>query len=302
VTSEEIKTRCGFVALVGATNAGKSTLLNRLVGEKVSIVSRKVQTTRSRVCGIVIRDKTQIVFVDTPGLFEPKKRLERSMVDAAHKAADEVDVVVLVVDVSNPKVFEQHEKFMARLKDGGKQAVLCLNKTDAVDKDILPALAEKFFQTGVFSEVLMLSALKGKGIDGLTDLVVGNMPESPWLYPEDMVCDMPMRLMAAEITREKIFDRLHQELPYVISVQTEAWQEDKKQVTIEQTIFVQKDGQKAIVLGKGGQTIKAIGMAARKELENLLEKHVRLNIFVKVREKWMDDPSHYASWGLDFNV
>lgn len=300
--TDNTQTRCGFAALIGATNAGKSTLLNRIVGEKVSIVSHKVQTTRSRVSGIVLRGDTQIVFVDTPGLFEPKKRLERSMVDAAHKTADDVDVIVLVVDVSNPKVFEQHQKFIARLQDTKKQAVLCLNKTDAVGKDILPGLAKRFVETGAFSDVFAISALKGKGTDELVDMVAKCMPQGPWLYPEDMVCDMPMRLMAAEITREKIFERLHQELPYVISVQTENWQEDTKQVTIDQTIYVQKDGQKAIVLGKGGTTIKAIGTQSRQELERLLEKHVRLNLFVKVREKWMDDPAHYTSWGLDFNA
>ncbi|WP_026870480.1 GTPase Era [Inquilinus limosus] len=299
----EDATRCGFVALIGAPNAGKSTLLNTLVGTKVAIVSPKVQTTRSRVLGILTEGRTQIVFVDTPGIFRPRRRLDRAMVAAAWGGAAEADLVVLLVDAALKSVREDTRGIIEKLGESGRQAILVLNKVDAVPHEKLLVLAADLNATGVFTDTFMISALTGDGVDDLRRVVAERLPEGPWLFPEDQVSDMPMRLLAAEITREKLFLRLQQELPYAVAVETESWEEQKDgSVRISQVIYVQRDGQKAIVLGRGGQMIKAIGTAARLELEEITEQRVHLSLFVKVRENWLDDPARYAIWGLDFEA
>ncbi len=298
----ENNTRCGFVALVGAPNAGKSTLLNQLVGTKVSIVSPKVQTTRTRVLGICISGQSQIAFIDTPGIFAPKRRLDRAMVAAAWGGASEADEVVLLVDASKG-ITRDTEEIIARLKDTQSKVILALNKVDQVKKPVLLDLAAKLDAEGVFSDVFMISALKGNGVDDLLAFLASRAPEGPWHYPEDQISDLPERMLAAEITREKVFLQLKQELPYRITVETENWEERKDgSVKIDQLLFVQKDGHKQIVLGKGGQQIKKIGAAARRELEEILDCKVHLFLFVKVREGWEDDPERYRHWGLDFNV
>jgi len=294
--------RCGFVALVGAPNAGKSTLLNQLVGTKVSIVSPKVQTTRTRVLGICIAGQSQIAFIDTPGIFAPKRRLDRAMVAAAWGGASEADDVVLLVDASKG-ITRDTEEIITRLKDTQSKVILALNKVDQVKKPILLDLAAKLDAEGVFSDVFMISALKGNGVDDLLAFLAARAPEGPWHYPEDQISDLPDRMLAAEITREKVFLQLKQELPYRITVETENWEERKDgSVKIDQLLFVQKDGHKQIVLGKGGQQIKRIGAAARRELEEILDCKVHLFLFVKVRESWEDDPERYRHWGLDFNA
>ncbi|MGK9231233.1 GTPase Era [Inquilinus limosus] len=299
----EDATRCGFVALIGAPNAGKSTLLNTLVGTKVAIVSPKVQTTRSRVLGILTEGRTQIVFVDTPGIFRPRRRLDRAMVAAAWGGAAEADLVVLLVDAALKSVREDTRGIIEKLGESGRQAILVLNKVDAVPHEKLLVLAADLNASGVFTDTFMISALTGDGVDDLRRVVAERLPEGPWLFPEDQVSDMPMRLLAAEITREKLFLRLQQELPYAVAVETESWEEQKDgSVRISQVIYVQRDGQKAIVLGRGGQMIKAIGTAARLELEEITEQRVHLSLFVKVRENWLDDPARYAIWGLDFEA
>jgi len=298
----ENNTRCGFVALVGAPNAGKSTLLNQLVGTKVSIVSPKVQTTRTRVLGICISGQSQIAFIDTPGIFAPKRRLDRAMVAAAWGGASEADEVVLLVDASKG-ITRDTEEIIARLKDTQSKVILALNKVDQVKKPVLLDLAAKLDAEGVFSDIFMISALKGNGVDDLLAFLAARAPEGPWHYPEDQISDLPERMLAAEITREKVFLQLKQELPYRITVETENWEERKDgSVKIDQLLFVQKDGHKQIVLGKGGQQIKKIGAAARRELEEILDCKVHLFLFVKVREGWEDDPERYRHWGLDFNV
>ena len=299
---EEAKTRCGFVALVGAPNAGKSTLLNKLVGTKVSIVSPKVQTTRTRVLGICIEDQTQIAFIDTPGIFAPKRRLDRAMVAAAWGGAAEADDVVLLIDASKG-ITRDAEAIIQRLKETKRKVILALNKVDQVQKPILLDLATKLDAAGVFSDIFMISALKGSGVSDLMTFLTARMPEGPWHYPEDQVSDLPERMLAAEITREKVFLQLKQELPYRITVETEKWEERKDgSIKIDQLLFVQKDGHKQIVLGKGGQQIKRIGEAARRELEEILDCKVHLFLFIKVRDSWEDDPERYRNMGLDFNA
>ena len=299
----EEATRCGFVALIGAPNAGKSTLLNTLVGTKVAIVSPKVQTTRSRVLGILTEGQAQIVFVDTPGIFKPRRRLDRAMVAAAWAGAAEGDLVLLLVDASLKGVREETRGIVEKLAETKRQAILILNKTDAVRPEVLLALAADLNASGVFSDTFMISALTGDGVSDLRRHLAGHLPEGPWLFPEDQVSDMPMRLLAAEITREKLFLRLQQELPYAVAVETESWEEQPDgSVRISQIIYVQREGQKAIVLGRGGQMIKAVGTAARLELEEITEQRVHLSLFVKVRENWLDDPARYAIWGLDYNA
>jgi GTP-binding protein Era len=299
----EEATRCGFVALIGAPNAGKSTLLNTLVGTKVAIVSPKVQTTRSRVLGILTEGTAQIVFVDTPGIFKPRRRLDRAMVAAAWAGAAEGDLVLLLVDAALKGVREETRGIVEKLAQTKRKAILILNKIDAVRHEVLLALAADLNATGVFTDTFMISALTGSGVDDLRRHLAGQLPEGPWLFPEDQVSDMPMRLLAAEITREKLFLRLQQELPYAVAVETEAWEEQKDgSVRISQVIYVQRDGQKAIVLGHGGQMIKAIGTAARRELEEITEQRVHLSLFVKVRENWLDDPARYSTWGLDYDA
>jgi GTP-binding protein Era len=293
-------TRCGFVAVIGATNAGKSTLVNRLVGTKVSIVSRKVQTTRSIVRGIVMNGRSQVIFVDTPGIFRPKRRLDRAMVGTAWSGAKDADLVALLVD-SEKGLDEENRELLARLADVRHPKVLVLNKIDAVPREKLLALAAEANEAVKFEATFMISALNGDGVDDLLAWLAGAVPAGPWLYPEDEVSDLPLRNLSAEITREKIFDRLHQELPYSITVETEKWTEQKDgSVRIEQTIYVERDGQKKIVIGKGGETIKGISMAARTEIARLAEQPVHLFLFVKVRENWTDDPERYREMGIEF--
>jgi GTP-binding protein Era len=296
------------VALIGAPNSGKSTLLNALVGAKVSIVSRKVQTTRARVLGIAIEGAAQIVFVDTPGIFAPRKRLDRAMVAAAWQGAEDADLVALLVDAhQNVRATDREtEAIVAKLAESGRKAaggkaVLVLNKVDLVNPPQLLGLAERLNRTGVFTDIFMISALTGDGVGDLRRHFAKEMPEGPWLYPEDQISDMPDRLLAAEIVREQLFEQLHQELPYALTVETEAWDERKDgSVKIDATIFVERESQRAIVLGKGGERIKMVGAAARKELEALFERRVHLFLFVKVREKWQDDPERYRAMGLEW--
>ncbi|MEP3630937.1 MAG: GTPase Era [Hyphomicrobiales bacterium] len=296
----ELDTKCGFVALIGAPNAGKSTLLNRLVGGKVSIVSHKVQTTRALVRGIMAHEKTQIIFVDTPGLFQPKRRLDRAMVNKAWDGAGDSDVVALLIDAQKG-VREDEERILANLKDRKQKVILLLNKIDMVKRESLLALVEKISAEVEFQQTFMISAAKGDGCEDLLDYLAKEMAVGPWLYPEDQMSDLPMRQLAAEITREKLFERLHQELPYSLTVETESWKELKGgDVRVEQTVFVQRDSHKKILLGKGGQTVKAVSQSARKELQEMLEQKIHLFLFVKVREKWLDDPERYREMGLDF--
>jgi GTP-binding protein Era len=294
-------TRAGFVALIGAPNAGKSTLLNALVGSKVSIVTHKVQTTRALVRGIVIHQKSQIVFVDTPGIFAPKRRLDRAMVTTAWGGAADADVVALLVD-ARKGLTEEVRAILARLSEypSSRERVLILNKVDLTKRDTLLALAKEANELTSFSRTFMVSALTGDGLADLMDYFAQKMPEGPFLYPEDQMTDLPLRWLAAEITREKLMVRLHEELPYHSTVETEQWTETPKGVRIEQTIFVERASQRKIVLGKGGQTIKAISMAAREDIAALIERPVHLFLFVKVRENWGDDPERYREMGLDF--
>jgi len=300
-------TRCGFVAVLGAPNAGKSTLVNALVGQKVSIVTQKVQTTRIPVRGIAMHGQTQIVFVDTPGIFAPKRRLDRAMVQAAWTGAHDADAILVVADApelsnnSRGLAAADTERIVEGLKTAGKRAALVLNKVDAMKRDALLPLAEQLNATGIFERIFMISATKGDGLTELLDYCAAGMPEGPFLYPEDQAADIPSRLLAAEITREKLYLRLHDEIPYASTVTTESWKEQKDgSVRIEQTIFVEREGQKAIVIGKGGRAIKAIGEAARLELEQLFGRRVHLFLHSKVAERWGETPAHYREWGLEF--
>lgn len=296
------QTRAGFVALIGAPNAGKSTLLNRFVGAKVSIVTHKVQTTRTRVLGVAIADQSQIVFVDTPGIFQPKRRLDRAMVAAAWEGAKDADGVVMMVDATTG-IRPDVEIILEGLKKSKRKVILALNKIDAVKREALLELAAKLDETGVFSDIFMISALTGDGAGDLLDRLAATMPESPWMFPEDQLTDMPMRLLAAEVTREKLFLNVHQELPYELTVETENWEEFKDgSAKVEQTIYVRRESQRSIILGKGGQKVKKIGADARAELQEMLGRKVHLFLFVKVRDRWEDDPSRYALWNLDFNA
>jgi len=262
-----------------------------------------VQTTRSRVLGILTEGTAQIVFVDTPGIFKPRRRLDRAMVAAAWAGAAEGDLVLLLVDAALKGVREETRGIVEKLAQTKRKAILILNKIDAVRHEVLLSLAADLNATGVFTDTFMISALTGSGVDDLRRHLAAHLPEGPWLFPEDQVSDMPMRLLAAEITREKLFLRLQQELPYAVAVETESWEEQPDgSVRISQIIYVQRDGQKAIVLGRGGQMIKAIGTAARLELEEITEQRVHLALFVKVRENWLDDPARYSVWGLDYDA
>ncbi|MBF0392699.1 MAG: GTPase Era [Alphaproteobacteria bacterium] len=297
-----MNTRCGFVAIVGAPNAGKSTLLNRLVGTKVSIVSPKVQTTRSRVLGIVLEDEAQVIFVDTPGIFQPKRRLERAMVAAAWSGAGDADMVCVLIDAAKG-IDDNSRDIIERLRQSERKATLALNKVDLVRRDKLLGLADTLNQSGVFEDIFMISAETGDGVPDLLAHFRAKVPEGPWLFPEDQISDMPSRLLAAEITREKVFLELHDELPYSIAVETERWEErDDGSARVDQVIYVQRESQKPIVLGKGGRKIKAIGAAARKELEHLLDQRLHLFLYVKVRENWLDDRERYRDMGLEFDV
>jgi GTP-binding protein Era len=293
-------TRCGFVALIGAPNSGKSTLLNALVGSKVSIVSRKVQTTRALVRGIAIEGAAQIIFVDTPGIFAPRRRLDRAMVTSAWGGAGDADVVALLVD-AHKGVEAEVEAIVSGLSKLKAPAILVLNKIDTVERSTLLKLTADLNACFAFRETFMISALTRDGLPHLKKELAAMMPVGPWLYPEDQVSDAPLRLLAAEITREKLFERLHDELPYQLTVETDSWKElPDGSARIEQTIYVVRDGQKKIVIGEGGRTIKAIGQAARAEIAEAAEHKVHLFLFVKVRPNWIDDPERYREMGLEF--
>lgn len=293
-------TRSGFVALIGAPNAGKSTLINQLVGAKVAIVTHKVQTTRALVRGIATHDNAQIVFVDTPGIFKPRRRLDKAMVSTAWGGAKDADLILVLVDAERG-IKGDAEALLESLKDVGQPKILVLNKVDRVKPESLLKLTTEANERVGFERTFMVSALTGSGCKDLLDFLARRLPEGPWYYPEDQISDQPMRQLAAEITREKLFLRLHQELPYSSHVETEKWEEQKDgAVRIEQVIYVERDSQKGIVLGEKGATIKAIGAAARKEIGEILEQKVHLFLFVKVRENWSDDPERYREMGLEF--
>lgn len=314
----ESVTRCGFVAIIGAPNAGKSTLVNQLVGIKVSIVTQKVQTTRFPVRGIALHDDCQMILVDTPGIFKPRRRLDRAMVKSAWSGAEDADCIVLLVDaaaqlaVKHPtgdtkatgadhKAVEDVDMIVKGLQDNNAKAILALNKIDLMKSENLLAIADDLYKTGVFEDVLMISAEKGHGVKDLRALLEKKMPEGPWLYPADQAADAPVRILAAEITREKLFLRVHEELPYAAAVVTTKF-EDKPDgsARIEQTIFVERDSQRSIVLGKNGQTLKWIGMKSREELGKLLDRQVHLFLHVQVEEKWSEDRALYAQFGLEY--
>lgn len=298
----DIQTRCGFVALLGAPNAGKSTLTNNFIGSKVSIVSPKAQTTRTTVKGIGIWKNTQIIFLDTPGIFKPKRRLDRAMVASAWTGVGDADMVTLVIDAK--RGFDDETKaIIEKLKENKTEAILVLNKTDIVKKEVLLELTQTLNNTYNFKETFMISALTGNGADDFYDYLADHLPQSPWYYPEDQMSDMPLKLLAAEIVREKLFLYLRQEVPYALTVEPELW--DRRtdgSVRAEMTIYVERDSQKQIVLGHNGSMIKKIGQTARKELEDLLEDRIHLFLFVKVRENWGEDKARYEDWNLDFKA
>ena len=296
------ESRFGFVAVLGAPNAGKSTLINRMVGAKVTIVSPKVQTTRSRVLGISIHGTSQIVFVDTPGIFAPRRRLDRAMVAAAWQGAAEADEVCLLVDVARG-LDDNVKRIVDGLRKENRTAILVLNKIDKVKREILLALSAALNESGVFSETFMVSALKGDGVADLHEYFAKKVPSGIWHYPEDQISDLPQRLLAAEVTREKVFIKTHQEVPYAVAVETESWEPFKDgSVRIDQVVYVQRDSQRPIILGKGGQLIKQIGAESRQELGMLFDCKVHLFLRVKVREKWIDSREHFQMWGLDHNA
>jgi GTP-binding protein Era len=293
-------TRCGFVALIGPPNVGKSTLINALVGTKVAIVSHKVQTTRALLRGIATEGDAQLILVDTPGIFAPKRRLDRAMVTNAWAGAHDADIICMLVDAKRG-LDEETEAVLGPLADSAQPKALILNKVDLVDKLALLALAQAVNARVKFAETFMISALTGDGVADVKQWLAANVPAGPWHYPEDQITDAPMRQLAAEITREKLYLRLHQELPYQSTVETEQWKELKDgAVRIEQTIYVERESQRKIVLGKGGATIKAIGAEARRDIAEMVESPVHLFLFVKVRERWADDPERYRDIGLEF--
>lgn len=308
--------RCGFAAVIGSPNAGKSTLVNALVGEKVTIVTHKVQTTRFAVRGVALAGDSQIVLVDTPGVFAPKRRLDKSMVAAAWSGAEDADIIVHVIDAGararlaegrpksgDKRMVEDDERVIAGLEKSGRKAVLALNKIDTIERDRLLAMSQELFETGVYSDIFMISAKTGSGVEELKAFLAERMPEGVWHYPEDQVADLPSRILAAEITREKVYLRLHEELPYASMVETEVWKKLRDgSLRVEQSIVVERDSQKPIVLGKGGSAIKAIGEAARKEMEGVLGCRVHLFLNVKVDPKWMNRRGNYSDVGLDFDV
>lgn len=296
-------TRAGFVALIGEPNAGKSTLLNRMVGAKVSIVTHKVQTTRTRIRGVCMEGQSQIVFVDTPGLFTPRRRLDRAMVAAAWGGAADADIIVLLIE-AHRGLTEGVERIIETLRDRipqGQPIALAINKIDRVKAEVLLALTEKMNEAFPFVKTFMISAEKGYGVDDLREWLAGEVPAGPWLYPEDQIADLPMRMIAAEITREKLTLRLHEELPYQMTVETENWEEKEDgSARIDQIIYVARDGHKGIVLGHKGETIKAIGQASRKELMEFLDRPVHLFLQVKVRPNWLEEKERFDEMGLDF--
>lgn len=300
--TQDTPTRAGFVALIGEPNAGKSTLLNQMVGAKVSIVTHKVQTTRARIRGIAMHDAAQIVFVDTPGIFRPRRRLDRSMVKAAWGGAADADIVLLLIE-AHRGLTEGAKAIIESLKalDGRMPVGLVINKIDRVRAETLLALSAELNAAYPFVSTFMISAEKGYGCDGLRDWLAATLPEGPWLYPEDQIADLPMRMIAAEITREKLTLRLHEEIPYQLTVETEAWEERKDgSAKVDQIVYVSRPGHKGIVLGKGGETIKAVGQAARVEMEEFMGRRVHLFLQVKVRENWLDEAERYTEMGLDF--
>ncbi len=301
----EVTQRCGYVAVIGAPNAGKSTLVNQMVGTKISIVSAKVQTTRNRILGILTRSSSQIILVDTPGLFSPKSRLDRAMVSAAWTGAEEADIVLYMYDARKKSPEEADLKALEKLAKIAGQAriMLVLNKVDAVEPQRLLELAGALNTLCPFADTYMISALNGDGVEDLLLRLAELLPESPWMFDEDQITDMPWRMVAAEITREQIFHQLHQELPYAATVETEIWEEfDDGSVKIDQVIHIERENHKGIVLGKGGAKLKQIGTAARLELEKNLERKVHLKLFVRVTDKWRDDPAYFSQWGLDHNA
>ncbi|WP_298298084.1 GTPase Era [uncultured Litoreibacter sp.] len=298
----EAPTRAGFVALIGEPNAGKSTLLNRMVGAKVSIVTHKVQTTRARIRGVAMEGQSQLVFIDTPGLFKPRRRLDRAMVAAAWTGASDADVVVMMVE-AHRGITEGVTAILEGLPErvGKAKVALALNKIDRVKPDVLLGLTQQLNEAYPFAETFMISAEKGHGVETLRHWLAAEMPESPWLYPEDQIADLPMRMIAAEITREKLTLRLHQELPYQMTVETENWEERKDgSAKIDQVVYVVRDGHKGIVLGNKGETIKAVGKAAREELVEFLGRKIHLFLQVKVRPNWLEEKERYSEMGLDF--
>ncbi len=298
----QAQTRAGFTALIGEPNAGKSTLLNRMVGAKVSIVTHKVQTTRARIRGVALAGAAQIVFVDTPGLFRPRRRLDRAMVAAAWGGAADADVIVLLIEAHRGKT-EGVDAILSGLaeKAVGRRIALAINKIDRVEAPVLLKLAQDMNAAFAFERTFMISADKGYGVEDLRDWLGEAMPEGPWLYPEDQIADLPMRMIAAEMTREKLTLRLHQELPYQLTVETESCQErDDGSARIDQIVYVTRDGHKGILLGKGGETIKAVSKAAREELETFMGRRVHLFLQVKVRPNWLDEAERYSEMGLDF--
>ncbi|HZL40143.1 MAG TPA: GTPase Era [Pseudolabrys sp.] len=293
-------TRCGFVALIGAPNAGKSTLLNALVGSKVTIVSRKVQTTRALIRGIAVEGKSQLIFVDTPGIFAPRRRLDRAMVTTAWSGAHDADLTGVLID-ARKGIEEEADAILEKLVNVKTPKILILNKIDVVPRDTLLALTKTANDKAAFEATFMISALTGDGVPDLKQWLAARVQPGPWLYPPDQMSDAPVRQLAAEITREKLFERLHQELPYHSTVETESWKELRRgDLRVEQTIYVERESQRKIVLGKGGATIKAIGEAARKEIAEIAEAKVHLFLFVKVREGWGEDPERYRAMGLEF--
>jgi len=298
----EIRQKCGFVALLGAPNAGKSTLLNTIVGSKVSIVTPKVQTTRTRILGVSLAGAAQLVFIDTPGIFKPKRRLDRAMVAAAWGGASDSDVILLLIDAKTG-IDRDTRRIMDGLKESKRRAICVLNKIDTVKRPSLLALTDQLVAEDVFTDFFMISALNGDGVEDLKLELADRLPDGPWHFPEDQLSDMNDRLFAAEITREKLYLNLHQELPYALTVETETWEPfDNGAVKVEQVIFVERDSQKGIVLGKGGERIKRIRTLAQEELKDILGRDVHLFLFVKVRENWGDDPERYRDWGLDFST
>ena len=302
----EAATRCGFVALIGAPNAGKSTLLNQLVGSKLAIVTPKVQTTRTRLLGIAIEGSTQLIFVDTPGIFAPRRRLDRAMVAAAWAGAADADKTVLLVDAARMAqrgADDDTKGILDRLAATKRRVILALNKVDLVRREKLLAVADDLFRSGVFEDVFMVSALTGDGVADLRRRLTESLPPGPWLFPADQLSDAQERWLAAETTREQVFLQLHDELPYAATVETESWEERRDgSARIEQVIYVQRPSQRAIVLGEGGRRIKAIGARARAELEQMFDRRIHLFLFVKVRENWVEDPERYAALGLDYNA
>ncbi len=295
-------TRAGFVALIGEPNAGKSTLLNRMVGAKVSIVTHKVQTTRARIRGVAMEGDSQLVFVDTPGLFQPRRRLDRAMVAAAWGGAADADIVVLLIE-AHRGITEGVERILQGLEGiaKGRRISLAINKIDRVEAPVLLALTKDMNDRFGFERTFLISAEKGHGVGDLREWLAGEVPEGPWLYPEDQIADLPMRMIAAEMTREKLTLRLHQELPYQLTVETEHWEErEDGSARVDQVIYVMRDGHKGIVLGHRGETIKAVSKAAREELEAFMGRRIHLFLQVKVRSGWMDESERYSEMGLDF--